>query len=138
MTLRLDLAVVADYALIDQQGKLSVMGIFEHVWVKEFPATHPRTHLVLRVRGRRTDIGTHGIRIRFVDEDDTELLGGEGNVQFAEPRAGVTEVEAGAILVFDVPLPRAGRYAFEIGIAGGGVTRVPLTASRVQPPTDAH
>lgn len=127
MTLRLDFAVIADYALVDQHGKLSVLGIFQHVWVAKFPAVHPRTHLVLRVRGRRTDIGTHAIRIRFVDEDDTELLGGEGSVQFGEPAAGVTEVEAGAVLVFDVPLPKAGAYAFEISLAGGGVTRVPLT-----------
>ena len=42
------------------------------------------------------DIGTHAIRIRFVDEDNTELLGGEGSVKFGEPAAGVTEVEAGA------------------------------------------
>jgi hypothetical protein len=132
MTLRLDFAVVADYALIDQQGKLSVMGMFQHVWVGTFPAVHPRTHLVLRVRGRRTDIGTHAIRIRFVDADNTELLGGEGSVQFSEPPAGVTEVEAGAVLVFDVPLPKPGAYAFEITIDGGGMTRVPLTAGQVR------
>jgi hypothetical protein len=137
MSLRLDFAVLADYALIDQQGKLSVLGIFQHVWVAAFPAVHPRTHLVLRVRGRRTDIGTRGIRIRFVDEDNTELLGGEGSVQFNEPPAGVTEVEAGAVLVFDVPLPKPGAYAFEITIEGEGVTRVPLTAARA-PGIEAH
>jgi hypothetical protein len=137
MSLRLDFAVLADYALIDQQGKLSVLGMFQHVWVAAFPAVHPRTHLVLRVRGRRTDIGTRGIRIRFVDADNTELLGGEGSVQFNEPPAGVTEVEAGAVLVFDVPLPKAGAYAFEISIEGEGVTRVPLTAARA-PGIEAH
>ena len=109
LTLHLDFAVVADYALIDQQGKLSVLGIFQHVWVTSFPAVCPRTHLVLRVRGRRTEIGVHTIRIRFVDEAGTELLGGEGTVQFGEPPAGVVDVEAGAVLVFDVPLPRPGR-----------------------------
>ena len=51
LTLHLDFAVLADYALIDQQGKLSVLGIFQHVWVGGFPAVHPRTHLVIRVRG---------------------------------------------------------------------------------------
>jgi len=137
MTLRLDFAVIADYALVDQQGKLSVLGMFQHVWVANFPAVHVRTHLVLRVRGRRTDIGSHGIRIRFVDEDDTELLGGEGSVQFGEPAAGVTEVEAGAVLVFDVPLPKPGAYAFEITLDGGGKTRVPLTAGQARNP-DAH
>ena len=99
------------------------------MWVAGFPAVHPRTHLVLRVRGRRTEIGVHTIRIRFVDEAGTELLGGEGTVQFGEPPAGVVDVEAGAVLVFDVPLPRPGQFAFEISLDGEPMTRVPLTAA---------
>jgi hypothetical protein len=99
------------------------------VWVAGFPAVHPRTHLVLRVRGRRTEIGVHTIRIRFVDDAGTELLGGEGTVQFGEPPAGVVDVEAGAVLVFDVPLPRPGQFAFEISLDGEPMTRVSLTAA---------
>ena len=123
--------MTADYALIDQQGKLSVLGIFQHVWLTKFPAVCPRTHLVLRVRGRRTEIGVHTIRIRFVDDNGAELLGGEGTVQFGEPPAGVTDVEAGAVLVFDIPLPRPGQYAFEITLDGELASRVPLTAAVV-------
>lgn len=135
-----DFAVLADYALIDQQGKLSVLGIFQHVWVASFPAVHPRTHLVLRVKGRRTEIGEHSLRIRFVDEEGKELMGGDGTVQFGEPPAGVTEVEAGAVLVFDVPLPKPGPYAFEI-ILADNVVRVPLSAAMIpaaSPPGQAH
>jgi hypothetical protein len=123
--------LTADYALIDQQGKLSVLGMFQHVWLTKFPAVCPRTHLVLRVRGRRTEIGVHTIRIRFVDDNGAELLGGEGTVQFGEPPAGVTDVEAGAVLVFDIPLPRPGQYAFEITLDGELASRVPLTAAVV-------
>ena len=129
--------MLADYALIDQQGKLSVLGLFQHVWVPQFPALHPRTHLVLRVRGRRTEIGAHALRIRFVDDQGAELLDGQGTVQFGEPPAGVTDVEAGAVLVFDVPLPHPGAYAFEISMDGGQVSRVPLTAAQIAPPGTA-
>lgn len=132
--MHVDFAVLADYALIDQQGKLSVLGIFQHVWVAQFPAVHPRTHLVLRVRGRRTEIGEHRIRIRFVDASGRELIGGEGTVQFGEPPAGVTEVEAGAVLVFDVPLAGPGTYAFEIAL-GEHVLTVPLSASLLPTPS---
>ena len=128
--MQLDFAVLADYALIDQHGKLSVLGIFENVWLSGFPGVHPRTHLVLRVRGRRTEIGAHQIRIRFVDEAETELLGGEGTVEFGEPPAGVTELEAGAVLVFDVPLPHPGKYWFEIDLDGERVRRVGLVATQ--------
>ena len=126
--MHIDFAVLADYALIDQRGKLSILGMFQHVWVPSFPAVHPRTHLVLRVRGARTEIGTHTINIRFVDEHSAEHLRGGGTVEFGEPPAGVTEMEAGAVLVFDIPLPQAGRYWFEITLGDGPSTRVPLAA----------
>ncbi|MDX2193306.1 MAG: hypothetical protein NW201_08120 [Gemmatimonadales bacterium] len=106
-----------------------MLGIFGHVWVAQFPTVHPRTHLVLRVRGRRTEIGAHTIGIRFVDDQGTELLHGEGQVQIGEPPAGVTDVEAGAVLMFDIPLPKAGAYHFEISVDGALVTRLPLTAA---------
>ncbi len=115
-----------------------MLGIFQHVWVGQFPAVHPRTHLVLRVRGRRTEIGVHTMRIRFVDDAGTELLGGEGTVQFGEPPAGVVDVEAGAVLVFDVPLPKPGAYAFEIALDGGAGTRVPLTVALATPAPDMN
>lgn len=99
-----------------------------------FPAVHPRTHLVLRVKGKRTEIGAHSLRIRFVDDQGVELLGGQGSVQFGEPPAGVTDVEAGAVLVFDIPLPHPGGYAFEISVDSAEAARVPLTASQMQPP----
>jgi hypothetical protein len=121
---------VADYALIDQHGKLSVLGVFEHVWAGQFPTEHRRAHLVVRVRGRRTEIGTHLLRIRFVRDRGEVLLQGEGTVRFGEPPAGVQHVEATAVLVFDLPLPAAGRYAFEIALDGGGELRIPLTAAR--------
>jgi hypothetical protein len=90
-----------------------VLGIFRHVWVGGFPAIHPRTHLV----------------IRFLDDQNNELLGGEGTVQFGEPPAGVTDVEAAAVLAFDVPLPRPGQYRFALSIDGQPAAEVPLSAS---------
>ena len=130
----LDFAVVADYALVDQSGKMSVLGIFQHIWVQQFPAMHPRLHLVLRVKGKRTEIGEHAVQIKLLDEGDAELLGGSGTVNFAEPPAGVTDIEAAAVLVFDVPFPHAGAYRFEISIDGERKATVPLTVSQITAP----
>ncbi len=83
--MNLALAVVCDHALIDQGGKLSVIGIFERIWVERFPAVHPRLHLVLRLKGRRTEIGDHPIVITLRDEAGREALRGEGAVHIGEP-----------------------------------------------------
>jgi hypothetical protein len=128
------LAVACDYALIDQHGKLSVLGMFERIWVERFPAVHPRLHLVLRLKGRRTEIGDHPIVIRLVDDAGREVLRGDGQVQIGEPPAGVLEVEAGAVLAFDVPLERAGAYVFEIAVDGALEATVPITVSQVPAP----
>ena len=116
--MKVDLALACDYAIIDQYGKLSVMGIFEHIWVHEFPVVHPRLHLVMRLKGRRTEIGDHQVKIRLVDEEDREIISGDGTVTFAEPPAGILDIEAGTVLLFDVPFEHPGAYTFEISIDG--------------------
>src|SRR5689334_25219322 len=92
---------------------------------------HPRLHLVLRLKGKRTEIGEHHVQIRLLDEQDVEIIGGNGNVSFAEPPAGVTDIEAGAILVFDVPFPHAGAYRSEITIDGASKAAGALTGSQL-------
>lgn len=123
------LAVVCDHALIDQAGKLSVIGIFERIWVERFPAVHPRLHLVLRLKGRRTEVGEHPIVITLRSPEGREVLRGDGNVQIGEPPAGVTEVEAGAVLAFDVPLESGGTYTFDITVDGELKATVPVSVS---------
>jgi hypothetical protein len=138
---KVQLALVCDYALIDQQGKLSVLGIFERIWVERFPAIHPRLHLVLRLKGRRTEIGQHPVVIVLQDPDGREVLRGEGQVQIGEPPAGVTEVEAGAVLAFDIPLEKPGVHTFQVDVDGQrsasipiSVTQMPAPAKPAQPP----
>src|SRR5260221_8347852 len=129
--MHLDFGVVADYAVVDQAGKMSVLGIFQHIWVPQFPAMHPRLHLVLRLKGRRTEVGEHQVQIKLLDDADGELLGGSGTVNFAEPPAGVTEIEAAAGLVFDLPFPRAGQDRFEITVDRERKANVPITVSQM-------
>lgn len=128
------LAALADYALVDQAGRLSVIGIFSQVWVPAFPSEHRRTHLVIRVIGKRTEIGEHRIRLRFLGPEGAELFGGEGTFRFGEPPAGVTFVEAAVVLVYDLPLPRAGRYDVELSLDGETVSHLPLTVATAPVP----
>jgi len=130
------LALVCDHAIIDQHGKLSVLGIFDRIWVERFPAIHPRLHLVLRLKGRRTEIGDHTVLIQLVDDAGREILRGEGNVQIGEPPAGILDIEAAAVLAFDVPLEKAGIYTFEIAVDGASVASVPITVAQM--PSSTH
>ncbi|MEJ2237726.1 MAG: hypothetical protein P8X82_05475 [Gemmatimonadales bacterium] len=124
--MNIDFAVVCDYAIIDRFGKLSVLGIFQHIWVSQFPTVHPRLHLVIRLKGARTEIGEHKVKIRLTNQDGKEVITGDGTVTFSEPPAGVLEVEAGAVLV---PFETAGKYQFDVEVNSEARATVPITVS---------
>jgi len=127
--MNIDFAVVCDYAIVDRFGKLSVLGIFQHIWVSQFPTVHPRLHLVIRLKGARTEIGEHKVQIRLTNQEGKEIITGDGTVTFSEPPAGVLEVEAGAVLVFDVPFETAGKYQFQVEVDSKTTASVPITVS---------
>jgi hypothetical protein len=108
-----------------------VLGIWRHVAVQQFPAIHPRAHLVLHLRGRRTELGTHELRVRLLDPDGGVVLEQAGMMQVNEPPAGVVDLEAPAVLVFDLPLSTAGEYAFVISFDQVEASRLVFQATLV-------
>ena len=81
----------------------------------------------------RTEIGEHSLRIRFKDADGNEIISGDGIVTFNEPPAGITEIESGTVLVFDLPLEHPGRYHFDIQVDEDITAVVPMTVSQTPP-----
>ena len=71
------------------------------------------------------------MQIVLHDPEGREILRGDGQVQIGEPPAGVMEVEAGAVLAFDVPLEKPGTYAFDITVDGAHATSVPVAVSQM-------
>jgi hypothetical protein len=110
-----------------------VLGIWRHVAVQQFPAMHPRGHLVLHLRGRRTELGTHELRVQLVDPSGNVALEQTGMMQINEPPAGVVDLESPAVLVFDIPLAIPGEYAFVISVDKVEAARVPFLATMVAP-----
>ncbi len=125
---------------MDTQGKLSVIGIWRQVMLSQFPGVHPRATLVVVLRGGRTEVGKHRVAFRLVDAEDTVLLEHSGEMQFTEPPAGITEVEAPGIVVFDLPFQQPGSHAIVVQIDGDEAARVPLTAALAiaQPSSGMH
>jgi len=116
IALHLDFAVVADYASSTRRATVRA-GDLQHIWVQQFPAC---TRACTWYSGSRE---AHRDR-RAPGADPPSGRAGHGGpgrqrcLNFAEPPAGVTDIEAGAILVFDVPFPHAGAYRFEITMDG--------------------
>jgi len=65
--------LTADYANITNDNKLNIMGIFDRIWSRNFPAKHPSFHLIIRL-GR--ELGEEidkdwKFEIKVINEDAT-------------------------------------------------------------------
>jgi hypothetical protein len=102
--------------------------------VPQFPAMHARAHLVVLLRGRRTEVGSHPFSVQLLDPAGNIVLQNGGTMHVAEPPAGVVELESPAVLVLDLPLPTPGEYAFVVELDGMQVAQVPFQVQLVAGP----
>lgn len=65
------MAALCDHALVGQDGKLSVLGIFRNISVSQLPAQHPRMYLVA-VLG--LEPGAHTVVVRLVKPDGAAAM----------------------------------------------------------------
>lgn len=112
--MRLSFALFADAANLSQEGKLNILGVFDAVQVGGFPAVHPRAHLVVRVKGSRTDVGSHTVALHWLNPQGTELWSSSGELSIAPPPPGVTELDVPIIAAIDLPLDGPGTYTMSI------------------------
>ena len=72
--------------------------------------------------------------MRLVDPNGDSLFEQNGMMEVNEPPAGVMDLDAPLVLVFDVPLSVPGEYAFLVLLDGAEAARVPFLASEVAAP----
>lgn len=51
-------------AATDYGGRLNLLGTFEQIRTKQFPAAHPHFAVALRIRFERIEEGDHPVRIK--------------------------------------------------------------------------
>jgi hypothetical protein len=114
------LAVLADYAVVSQDGKLSVMGIFQEVNPPVLPFALPQMYLVVSFAAGPAEFDTvKDIKIAFLDNDGNEMLALEGQVPVPRPlRVGSRAYMNQVIGLNGVTFERPGDYAFAILVGG--------------------
>jgi hypothetical protein len=99
-----DLFALCDFALTSQEGKLSLIGLFDRIFVKAIPATYSRFFLVAILRGKANS--QHHLSL--------ELLGPSGKSIFKQPTINIKFAAHGkANLITDIAslsLPEIGEY----------------------------
>jgi hypothetical protein len=115
-----------------------VIGIWRQVMVHQFPGMHPRAHLVMLLRGSRSDVGTREVGIALRDPNGHLQMNHRVMMHIAEPPAGVVGLEAPGLAVMDLPLPLPGRYSIVISIDGVESETVDFTAVQAPPPPQGN
>jgi hypothetical protein len=134
--MRISFAVFADGANLSQEGKLNVLGVFDAVQVATLPTVHPRTHLVIRLKGDEADLGAHRMTLRWIDPGGSELWSSTGELNVAGAIQPEYDMDLPVIAVVDLPLSTTGRYVMQVVLDDDHKADVVLivTTSLVQPP----
>jgi hypothetical protein len=111
-------ALFCDAANLSQEGKLNILGVFDAVQVVAVPTIHPRAHLVVRFKGRRTDVGSHSVVLRWTGPEGKELWSSGGQLDVGTPPAGVTEMDLPLIAAIDLPIESPGTHTMTIALDG--------------------
>jgi hypothetical protein len=116
--MRLSFALFADAANLSQEGKLNILGVFDAVQVAGLPTVHPRAHLVVRLKGGPSDVGSHVITLRWLNPSGAELWSSDGQLDIGAPPPGVTDMDFPLIAALDLPLDSTGTYSMQVALDG--------------------
>ncbi|KKQ42613.1 MAG: hypothetical protein US60_C0015G0024 [Microgenomates group bacterium GW2011_GWC1_37_8] len=70
--LTLDFLSLCDYAVISRENKLSILGIFDQIFVNSLPSQHPKMFLVGILKGEPAS--THNLQLLLKDPLDKDVL----------------------------------------------------------------
>ena len=136
--MHISFAVFADGANLSQEGKLNVLGVFDALAVGGFPAVHPRTHFVVRLKGTAEDTGAHRLSFTWVNPAGEILWSSDGELNVTPGQNPAFEMDLPIIAVIDLPLNQAGAYSMQVALDGDLTAEVHLhvsgTAPVVMPP----
>jgi hypothetical protein len=125
------LALLADGANLSREGKLNILGVFDTIFARTLPTTHPQMQLVLRFEADSEDLGkTRNVEVQFVTPD--------GGVPFRVPIALATPAMRTepvridqVVSLTNVQLAAAGRHRFHVLIDGELAMVVPLNVEQI-------
>ncbi len=124
----LRLATLCDHALVGQDGKVSLLGIFRNISVSGLPAQHPRMYLVCILM---LETGRHAVRVQLHRPDGAAAM----------PNPPVLTVQANEgqdvnviVELNNVNFTTYGEHRFVVESDGRPIATLPLTVSELPAP----
>ena len=129
--MEIEIFTLADFAQ-DNNSKLTVVGTFDAIQVKQFPVQHPSCSIACRLRFGNKEIGQHDFKLRLTDANAKEILQPiEGNINIGTPPNGQFAAINIVINFNQLQFEKPGRYSFELYIDGEWKSGLPLFLNQV-------
>ena len=124
--MQVEVFAICDAATSDN-GKLNILGSFDTIWVRKFPAVYPHCAVAVKMRFQVVEKGDHALAVRFIDEDGHNILPpASGSFSVAMPPE---QRSASADIVLNIQslnLVKPGEYALELSVDGHNTISLPL------------
>ena len=114
-------------AATSEAGKLNLLGAFDVIRVREFPAVLTHCAVAIRLRFFAVERGDHAIEVRFINADGKSILPpAGGNIKLELPDG---QRSAAFNLVLNIPglkIESPGDYALELRVGGQALISLPV------------
>ena len=129
-------ALLADYAIISRDGKLSVLGIFDEINLATIPGVMPTPmNLVVSLTGEASEVGnSFDLELLLWDQDGNELFASQTEFELKQERSGLYPTHNTLIGLHGLRFNRAGDHSLIGKVNGEERRRVPIRVNQVQPP----
>ena len=126
------LGALCDHALVGQDGKVSLLGIFRNISVSGLPAQHPRMFLVA-ILG--LEVGQHSVVVRLLRPDGQQAM----------PNPPEISVQASAgqdvnviVELNNMSFTSYGVHRFELDVDGSAIGGLPVVIVQMQQPAQGR
>jgi hypothetical protein len=124
------LAALCDHALVGQDGKVSLLGIFRNISVSGLPAQHPRMFLVA-ILG--LDVGAHSVVVRLLRPDGQQAMPNPPEISVhATPGQDVNVI----VELNNMNFTTYGTHRFQLSVDGDAVGDLPVSIMQMPTATE--
>ena len=129
--IKLNFLHVCDYASLDRDGKLNILGIFKNISVAKIPSVHPQLFIVTNITVFKH--GSFKEIIRIVDDKDNEIIMPlKFNLIFPSSKKK-KQAELGVIArVNNLRLSKTGNYKVQVYIDKRLIGETSITVSELR------
>lgn len=126
-------AHLCDYAIVSQEGKPSICGIFDRLNAQSVPVVHPLMHLVFEIELHRVEAErAFQIHVSLLDADGEKVMELKGDhVPTDQAHSGRQTIVVRQLLAIQgLVFPKFGEYEFVLTLNGSVGATLPLTVEQ--------